>query len=194
MTNRKHHKTLARWEEQTRQWAYEIARNLVLSMVCGQTTPTTPYGIGVVLDPGERVWTECPVRFLQEALAPGMPTLAPVRPWLVTSDRIVGRLGDDRLYGWRWEHIRGCRVDLSASAEFVTADLDDGSRLDWTGPGVAPLGVAAVYRLHGRQSLVDHPGLTAIRLSDRPTPRDQPAPAALPPWNASTSWWKDSQG
>lgn len=180
MTNRKQREALARWEADTRKWAHETAGNLVLSMVGGTPAPANPYGIGVVLDPGERVWAECPIRFLQENLPSDGPTVAPVRPWLVTSDRIVGRLGDDHLYGWRWENIRGCRVNLSPSAEFVTLDPDVGSRLDWTGPGVSPLAVAAVYRLHGRQSLVDHPGLSTIRLADRSTPRGRPAPASLP--------------
>ena len=189
MTSRKHRKAVARWETDTRDWAHQTARNLVLAIVSRQPVPANPYGIGVVLERGERVWAECPVRFLQENLPSEGPTMRSVRPWLVTSDRIVGRLGDDSLYGWRWEHIRGCRVDLSASSEFVTLDLDGGSRLDWTGPGVAPLAVAAVYRLHGREALVDHPGLTAIRLADRAARRSHPAPAALPAWSPNTYWW-----
>ena len=188
MTNRKQRKAIARWEADTREWAHETARNLVLSMVAGTPTPANPYGIGVVLDPGERVWAECPIRFLQENPPLENPTVPPLRPWLVTSDRVVGRLGDDRLYGWRWERIRGCRVDLSASREFVILDLDDGYRLDWTGPGVAPLAVAAVYRLHGREALVDHAGLSAIRLRDQ-APRSRSAPASLPPFRPNNSWW-----
>lgn len=163
MTKRKQRRALARWECDTRQWAHQTARELVLSMVSGQPTPATPYRIGGVLDPWERVWAECPLRFLQEILPADGPAIPPVRPWLVTSDRIVGRLGDDHLYGWRWEHIRGCRVDLTASHEFVALDLDDGSLLHWTGAGVAPLAVAAVYLLHGHGALIDHPGLAAIR-------------------------------
>lgn len=166
MTKRKQRRALARWENDTRQWAHQTARDLVLAMISGQPTAATPYGIGVVLDPGERVWAECPIRFPREAPAADGPTTPPVRPWLVTSDRIVGRLGDDRLYGWRWEHIRGCRVDLALSQELVTLDLDNGSSLDWVGAAVAPLAVAAVYTLHGQQALVDHPGLSAIRQRD----------------------------
>lgn len=189
MTKRKERKALARWETDTREWAHDTARKLVLAMVGGQPVPANPYGIGVVLDRGERVWAECPVRFLQEVLPTNGPPTPPVRPWLVTSDRIVGRLGDDRLYGWKWENIRGCRVDLSVLPEFVNLDLADGSRLDWTGPGVAPLAVAAVYRLHGREALVDHPGLSAIRLPDRAVPRGHPATPALAPLSPSTHWW-----
>jgi hypothetical protein len=189
LTKRKQRKAVARWENETRLWAHHIARDLVLAMVSGQPTPATPYGIGVVLDPGERVWAECPVRFLQEVLSAEGPTTPPVRPWLVTSDRIVGRLGDDHLYGWRWEHVRGCRVNLSTSAEFVALDLNDGSRLDWTGPGIAPLAVAVVDRLHGHQSLLDHPGLAAIRRRDCPETRIQSTPAALPPWRPTPNWF-----
>lgn len=186
MTKRKQRRALERWENDTRQWALQTACDLVLSMVSGQPTPATPYGIGAVLDPGEQVWAECPARFLQEVLPGGAPTLPPVRPWLVTSDRIVGRLGDDRLYGWRWEHTRGCRLDLSESQEFVALDLDDGCRLDWTGPGVAPLAVAAVYRLHGHRALVDHLGLAAIR-QDHLEARRLLAFAELMPWRPNAS-------
>jgi hypothetical protein len=184
VTKRKDRKALARWEDETREWAHQSARNLVLSIVGNRPTPATHYGIGVVLDPGERVWVECPIRFLQESLPLDSPTMPPVRPWLVTSDRIVGRLGDDRLYGWRWENMRGCRVDLSTSAEFVTLDLDYGNRRDWTGPGVAPLAVAAVYRLQGGDALLDHPGLSALRTRSRFTPHTKP-PAAISPASAS---------
>jgi hypothetical protein len=186
VTKRKQRKALARWEDDTRQWAQKTARNLILSMVTGQPTAATPYRIGVVLDPGEQVWTECRVRFLQEILHSDRPTVPPARLWLVTSDRIVGRLGDDRLYGWRWEHIRGCRVDLTASLEHVTLDPDNSSRLDWTGPGSAPLAVAAVYRLHGRQALLDHPGLSTIRLHDHLTTDSRSNPVALPSWHPNS--------
>lgn len=180
MTKRKQRRALARWECDTRQWAHQTARDLVLSMVRGQPTPATPYRIGVVLDPGERVWAECPLRFIQEIVPADGPAVPPVRPWLVTSDRIVGRLGDDHLYGWRWENVRGCRLDLSPALEFVAVELDDGTRLDWTGAATAPLAVAAVYRLHGKRALVDHPGLSAIRLNRR----DEDPPSSTSTWPA----------
>jgi hypothetical protein len=123
VTKRKQRRAIARWECDTRQWAHQTARDLVLSMVSGQPTPATPYGLGVVLDPGERVWAECPIHFLQEIVPAHGPAIPPVRPWLVTSDRIVGRLGDDRLYGWRWERMRGCRVELATPLEYVTKPL-----------------------------------------------------------------------
>ena len=190
MTKRKQRRALARWENDTRQRAHQTARDLVLAMASGQPTSATPYGIGVVLDPGEQVWAECPVRFHQEIVRANGPAIPPVRPWLVTSDRIVGRLGDDGLYGCRWEDVRGCRVDLCTVPEFVALDLDDCSRLDWTGPAVAPLAVAAVYRLHGDQALVDHPGLAEIRLGHGPEVTSQLTAAALPPWREAQNWFE----
>jgi hypothetical protein len=169
VTGRKQRKTLARWEDDTRIWAHETAKDLVMAMVTGQPTAARPYSIGVVLEPGEQVWAECPVRFLQErpVLPPAGSTLIPpIRPWLVTSERIVGRLGDDRLYGWRWSQIMGCRIELTSPAERVALDLSDGSCLSWSGPGIAPLSVAAVSRLHGPSALIDHPGLAVLRVHD----------------------------
>jgi hypothetical protein len=70
--------------------------------------PVTPYQVGVVLDSGERPLIEIPVRFLNEG-PPGNETPAtwspPIRPWLITTHRVVGRLGDDRLYRWRWQKL-----------------------------------------------------------------------------------------
>jgi hypothetical protein len=166
VTGRKQRKALARWEDETRLWAHETAKDLVMAMVTGQHRPVKPYRIGVVLEPGERVWSECPVRFLQERLTGqqvGQGWVPPVRPWLVTSERIVGRLGDDRLYGWRWRQVRGCRVEVSLPVERVSLDVDNASQVEWSGPGVALIAVAALYSLYGSVSLVDHPGLTVLR-------------------------------
>lgn len=166
MTGRKQRKALARWEGDVRVWAHETAKDLVMAMVTGQPTPATPYGIGVVLEPGERVWAECPARFLQERpvrVPPGRGWLPPIRPWLVTSERIIGRLGDDRLYSWRWSQFVGCRVELGYPAETVALDLQDGPGVVWIGPGTAPLAVAAVCRLHGPEALVLHVGLAHLR-------------------------------
>jgi hypothetical protein len=46
VSNRNQRKALARWENDTRHWAHQTARNLVLSVVSDQATPATPYGIG----------------------------------------------------------------------------------------------------------------------------------------------------
>ena len=166
MTGRKQRKAFAKWEDDTRLRAHETAKDLVIAMVTGQPTAATPDRIGVVLEPGERVLAECPVRFLQErpvGMRAGPDWFPPIRPWLVTSQRIVGRLGDDRLYIWRWGQVVGCRVELGPPVETVALDLHDGSGVGWIGPGAAPLGVAAVWRLHGPEALIHHTGLAPLR-------------------------------
>lgn len=166
MSRKKERKALARWETDTRLWAHETAKDLVMAMVTGQPTRATPYRIGVVLHPGECVWAECPVRFLHErpvGAQAGPDWLPPIRPWLITSHRIVGRLGEDRLYGWGWDQVVGCRVELVPGAEAVALDLRDGSGIAWTGPGTAPLAVAAVCYLHGSEALIYHGGLAPLR-------------------------------
>jgi hypothetical protein len=130
--------------------------------------PVTPYQVGVVLDSDELVLVEIPARFLNEgppATETPVTWRPPILPWLITSHRIVGRLGNDRLYGWRWQQFTGCRVDLQPGTEFVAVDASDGIPLSWVGPAVAPLAVAAIFRLYGPAALLDHPGLAPLRPS-----------------------------
>jgi hypothetical protein len=130
--------------------------------------PVTPYQVGVVRDSDERPLIEIPARFLNERPpvngAPG-PWRPLIRPWLITNHRIVGRLGDVRLYGWRWQQFTGCRVDLQPDREFVAIDAWDGIPLSWVGPAVAPLAVAAIFRLYGSTARLDHPRLARLRPS-----------------------------
>jgi hypothetical protein len=169
MTTRRRRRALARSETQAREWAHNAARSLVLALCDGQGLPATPFRVGVVLGPGEDPWVECPARFLQETPLPGPEVdrqWPPIRRWLVTSERIVGRLGDGRLYGYRWDQMVGCRVDLTGGCERVGVDLFDGTPLTWSGPAVAPMAVAAVAILHGPGALVHHPGLSILRCTD----------------------------
>jgi hypothetical protein len=167
MSKRRDRKAMDRWEESTRRWAVEAARDLAIAVYQGEPFPAPPYRIGVVLGQQESAWVECPARFnLDTALSSTGPTgPAPYRPWLITSERIVGRLGDDRLYGYRWDQVFGCRLDLAEAGESLALDVDGKSPLIWKGAGVAPMAVAAVYRLHGLQGLLDHPGLSVLRVS-----------------------------
>lgn len=165
MSKRRDAKALARWDTTTRAWATSSARDLALALYHDQETPTRPYGVGVVLDPGEKVWAEIPALFSADmpVTPPGQPPRFAMRPWLVTTSRVVGRLGDDCLYGWRWQSMVGARVDLTTGAESVALDINGERPLFWSGPGVAPLGVATIYHLHGPGALVDHPGLAVLR-------------------------------
>ena len=166
-SKRKDEKTLARWEAEAREWATDTARDLALDLYHSRATESWPYRIGVVLDQGEKVWGEVPVRFNLDWVAaakPGGQGQPAVRPWLVTSGRVVGRLADDRLHGWRWEKMVGARVDLAPGREAVAVDIEGQPTLVWSGPGVAPLAVAAVFHLYGPVAIIEHPGLAPLRV------------------------------
>jgi hypothetical protein len=167
VSKRKDAKALARWEDEARQWATATARNLALDLYYHRETAIQPYGVGVVLDPDEKFWAEVPVRFNLDwppLTMPGQHAQSSVRTWLVTSARLVGRLADDRLHGYRWERAVGARVDLTPGREAVSLDIENEPTLIWTGPAVAPLAVAAVFQLYGALAMIDHPGLAPLRV------------------------------
>ena len=167
MSKRKQAKTLMRWSEEARQWATAAGRALALDLYFNRESNLRPYEVGVVLDPGEKVWAEAPVHFNLDWTLPnrvGQAIEPAVRPWLVTSDRVVGRLADDHLYGYRWENSIGARVDLTPGREFVGLDIAGEPTLVWSGPAVAPLAVAAVFHLYGPIGMLEHPGLVTLRV------------------------------
>ncbi|MGO8874055.1 MAG: hypothetical protein ACLQPH_22130 [Acidimicrobiales bacterium] len=167
MSRRKDAKALARWREEARKWGTAAGRDLALNLYYNQESIFRAYEVGVVLDPGERVWAEVPVQFNLDWTLPGKAGQAiepAVRPWLVTSDRVVGRLADEQLYGYRWERSVGARVDLTPGFEFVRLDIEGEPTLVWSGPAVAPLAVAAVFQLYGPIGVLEHPGLVTVRV------------------------------
>jgi hypothetical protein len=167
MSKRKQAKALTRWSEDARQWATAVGRDLALDLYYNRETNLRPYEVGLVLDPGERVWVEAPVEFNLDWRLPGRAGQvmeSAVRPWLVTSDRLVGRLADDLLHGYRWERAVGARVDLTPGREVVRLDIECEPALVWSGPAVAPLAVAAVFRLYGPIGMIEHPGLATLRV------------------------------
>lgn len=195
MTRRKQRQAAVRWEAETRTWATDAGRALVLALSGGYMVPATPYRVGVVLRAGERPWAECPARFLPKSVrgphAGNDPSWPPVRPWLVTSARVVGRLGDDRLYGYRWDDMVGCRIDLSEGRERVCLDLDRQTPLTWAGPGVAPMAVVAVYHLHDATALLDHPSLSPLRSKGAASRIEVRPVAELPDRGTSpVGWWQ----
>jgi hypothetical protein len=192
MSKRKDAKSLARWDNEARQWATATGRELALDLYYNRETAARPYGVGVVLDGGERVWAAVPVRFNLDwppLIKPGELAQTSVRTWLVTSARAVGRLADDRLHGYRWERAVGARVDLTPGREVVSLDIDNEPTLIWTGPAVAPLAVAAVFHLYGALAMIDHPGLAPLRvlINTSEASPEPPAPARLEP-PVAPSW------
>jgi hypothetical protein len=167
MSRRKDAKALARWDNEARRWATATGRDLALDLYYNRETAARPYEVGVVLDPGEKVWAEAPVQFNLDLTLPvkaGQALEPGIRPWLVTSDRVVGRLADDKLYGYRWERAVGARVDLTPGREVVRLDIEGEPTLMWSGPAVAPLAVAAVFHLYGPVGVLEHPGLVTLRV------------------------------
>jgi hypothetical protein len=168
VSKRKAAKALAQWEDAARQWATSTARDLALDLYYDRQTAIQPYGIGVVLDPGEKVWAELPATFNldwpPDLNFAGQPQPA-IRSWLVTSARVVGRLADDRLHGYRWDSAVGARVDLTPGSELVSVDIENQPDLIWTGPAVAPMAVATVFKLYGPVAMIEHPGLAKLRVS-----------------------------
>jgi hypothetical protein len=168
VSKRKDAKALAQWHDETRRWATTSGQALALDLYHRRETAIQPYNVGLVLDPCERVRAEVPVRFnlnRQPQAATGLSADPPFRPWLVTSDRVVGRPSDDRLLGYRWEQAVGARVDLTPGQETVRLDVEGEPSPIWSGPGVAPMAVAAVFHLFGPMGVVEHPGLAILRNS-----------------------------
>lgn len=168
MSKRADARAVARWEHDTRRWAIDTGRDLALDLYYDRDRAARPYGVGVVLDPGEKVWAEVPVRFNLDWTPPanlGVQAQPAIRAWLVTSGRVVGRLADDRLHGYRWEKAVGVRVDLTTDREAVIVDIESEPTLMWSGPGIAPMAVAAIFHLYGPAALIEHPGLAPLRVA-----------------------------
>jgi hypothetical protein len=174
---RRRQRELARWEAETRTWATAAGRALVLDLSRNTDAPVQPYSIGLVLWKDEKVWAQVPARCSADtplAVRPGPPRRGNPAPqprisdWLVTNHRVAGRLYPDALTWWTWSSVVGVKVDLTPGAEYVQIDLASHGSIAWTGAGVAPLAVAAVFHLHGAVALIEHPGLTVLRAS---TPR-----------------------
>jgi hypothetical protein len=142
----------------------------VLLAICyGEPLPITPYRVGAILELDERVMAEIPARLYPDVFLSESTNNPVVRPWLITSERVLGRLADGRLAEWRWKDVVGCQIDLTPGHEFVSLDIWNGALTQWNGPGVAPLAVTAVARLYGPSSLLDHPGLACLRVAARQT-------------------------
>lgn len=175
MSIRKQKRELVRWEKATRQWATDAGRRLAIDLHRGHAVPIRPYAVGLVLwkSRNEQVWGQVPARCSEDTpltvrsgpRRKGDPAPQPrITDWLISSHRIAGRLYPDILRWWEWASIVGVTADLTPGNEYVQLDLPlPAPPVRWWGPGVAPLAVAAIQRLHGPAALLDHPGLTALR-------------------------------
>ncbi len=97
--------------------------------------------------------------------------------WLITSLRLVGRThADGELVSIWWSGLASAQVDLAGDA--VHLDRSNGWQGQLTGPGVAPIAVAAVAACYGPDALPDHPGLGRLRRTTAHT-ETPPAPEPL---------------
>jgi len=180
---RRHHRP---GDAKRRRVAREQARDLVGTLAAGGHDPVVHLAAGVVLGPGEVAWqrsmarlsvwstesswvTRSRVSWLgrrvhstsREAVVSGWRDHGGI-DWLITSARIAGRVpASGELISIWWAGLSGVQVDLDEGV--IGLDAANGWRAQITGPGVAPIAVAAVAACHGPASLVDHPGLACLR-------------------------------
>jgi hypothetical protein len=153
------------WEARIRAWGTSAGRALALDLHHHRQVAVRPYTVGLVLWEGERVWVEVPATCSADTPVwddDGRPVLQ-TGPWLVTDQRLAGRLHPDILRWWTWDQVIGVQVDLTHGRERVGLDIDGSKPIYLAGPGVGPLAVAAVYRLHGPLAVIEHPGLAPLR-------------------------------
>jgi hypothetical protein len=97
--------------------------------------------------------------------------------WLITSERIVGRLPASRemISVW-WSGLAGIDIDLKRDC--IVLNGMNGWTGMLTGPAVAQIAVAAIAMCYGLEALLVHPAVEFIRRSGRSLPpgfRDQNA-------------------
>lgn len=159
----------ARWETMERGRAADAAKALAVELHRGDPPPVQPYTVGLVLWEGEQTWVEVTARCSADSTVPAgqghdrEPPVPPLTAWLVTSHRVAGRSRNGTVQWWRWAGIVGVRVDLTPRRELVQLDPGGQTPVWWTGAGIPPLAVAAIYHLHGPAALIDHPGLAVLR-------------------------------
>jgi hypothetical protein len=158
-----------------------VARSLALDLLHDRQVAVRPYTVGLVLWDGERVWIEVPATCSADTpvqVDDGRSVLQ-TGPWLVTDQRVAGRLHPDILRWWTWDQVIGVQVDLTHGRERVCLDIDRAKPVYLAGPGVGPLAMAAVYRLHGPLAVIEHPGLAPLRTGTAATAGPRGAAAEL---------------
>jgi hypothetical protein len=82
--------------------------------------------------------------------------------WLVTSQRIVGRLPtSSEMYSIWWSGLAG--VDIDIEGDHIVLNGMNAWTGMLTGPTLAPIAVAAVAMCHGLEALLTHPSLEEFR-------------------------------
>jgi hypothetical protein len=175
------------------------AQGLARAIIEDRPDPTAHLAAGVVLQQGEDAWLQISGRLAVRASQPAWmvyPQLSWLgrRPrnvaretpaerwqdygqidWLVTSQRVVGRLpARSEIFSVWWSGLVG--VDIDLKRDRIVLNAVNG----WTGmlggPGLAPIAVAAVAMCHGLEALRVHPALEKVRQQrlQQPFPAQEP--------------------
>jgi hypothetical protein len=136
LSERRARRRRAEREARTRIWAVAIGRSLALHLHHGHPLPVRPYTVGLVLRDGEHPWVEVPVMCSADTPIPvgDGRSMLQTGPWLVTSQRVAGRLQPDILRWWEWEQVIGVQVDLTPGREQVSLDIDGSKPIYFDGP------------------------------------------------------------
>lgn len=91
--------------------------------------------------------------------------------WVLTSQRLAGRLSDGELVSIWWNTITALHIDLRPGQ--LGLQTTNGWRATLHGPEVASIAVTAIAGCHGPANLLAHPALTPLRSAapGRPTHR-----------------------
>jgi hypothetical protein len=105
-------------------------RSRPADLAAGANNGTAAYDVGVVLNDGERVWGRAPARFQTCSESGWIERGTP--EWVITSDRLVGRLPTGQLESIAWSAIAGFSIDLAQ--EWLALDACNGWRAVLSGP------------------------------------------------------------
>ena len=180
VVDRKVLRQAARWEHNARPAAITQAQRLAMDLYHRRAMEAQPFQLGLALWQGEVVWAETWARCSLDRHPSGLggPGQLPLSCWAVTNKRLMGRLWSGLHTGWTWEQIGAYRADLSRGKEWAEVVVE-GRPTALYGPGVAPLAVALVWKVHGAVALLEHPGLAALRIKGKPRKAEEPM-LALP--------------
>jgi hypothetical protein len=153
--------------------AQERAKHLALQFAGGELQADPAYDLGLVLAPGETVIARAATFYAwREHLVfygpAGVHRSSVMRPtgflqWVITDLRLAARESNGAVLSIYWDAVQGVTVDLARGV--VAFDAADGFHGEFTGPGIAPIAVAAVAKLYGVQAMLEHPSLAPLRVN-----------------------------
>ena len=169
-----------------RQAASLQARELARAIIESRPDPTAHLAAGVILQPGEDAWLRVRARLAVRTSQPAWTAYTQVSwlgrrarndsyetttlqwqdqgkiDWLITSQRIVGRLSatGEMISVW-WSGLAGIDIDLKW--ERIVLNGVNGWTGMLAGPAVYPLAVTAIAMCYGPEALLIHPALDELR-------------------------------